>query len=459
MNLLFRTDSYKVGHWKMLPKGANYLYSYLESRGGLFDKVIFFGLYPILKNYLSKGFTQEDIKEAHDFYLKHFGRDLFNTKGWESILNKYNGKIPLIIKAVPEGSLVPVKNVLMDMSCDEFPWLVNYFEGLLQKVWYPTTIATNSYQSKLLIKKYLEETQGNIDSLPFKLHDFGYRGVSTEEQAEIGGMAHLLSFSGSDNIPSVIAAKDLYNEPMAGFSVPASEHSIETFFGENEEKEYILTMLREFPEGTMSCVLDGYNIYNAAKRLSEDPEIKEEILKRNGTFVLRPDSGNPLEVLDKIFDILWQGFGGTYNDKHYKVLDNHIRVIQGDGIDYKMIGQICEMLKTKGFSTDNIVFGSGGGLLQKFDRDTQKFAIKASYGEINGKGVNLYKNPITSSMKSSKKGKLKLIRAYKNTFTTISSSDTDSFNSYVNSLETVFENGEIKKKYTFQEIRDRLNSF
>lgn len=458
-NFILKTDSYKPSHPRQYPIGTTKIYSYLESRGGRFLSTLLFGLEYIAKKHLiGIQVTKEAIDQAEAFWKEHFfGADLFNRTGWEYILKVHGGRLPLRICAVPEGNVVSTHNVLMtientDPKCF---WLTNYVETILSQIWYPITVSTNSFECKKLIKKYLEETHGDISSLPFKLHDFGFRGVSSYEQSAIGGASHLVNFMGTDTTSGIVLAMEYYNAKVCGHSIPASEHSTITSWGRDHEVDAYRNMLKQYPSGLVACVSDSYDIYNACDKLWGDV-LRDEVLARNGTLVIRPDSGDPVEVNSRIIDILWNKFGGDYNSKHFRVLNNHVRIIQGDGIDLKAIEDILQMYKNKGFSAENIAFGSGGGLLQKFDRDTNKFAIKCSYAEINGKGVNVYKDPITSSGKTSKKGILKLhSQPNTNTFTTISSADEtpQQFNSYIDSMEVVFENGELKKEQSFDTIR------
>ncbi len=483
-NLLLHTDSYKLTHHGQYPPRTTKILSYLESRGGIFPSTLFFGLQYYLLTYLQGvQVTEGDINAAEKFCKEHFGTpdklSVFNRKGWERILKEHGGKLPLLIKAVPEGTLVPTRNVLMTIENTDPQcwWLTNYMETLLMKVWYTTTVATSSFFSKHLIQKYLNDTATDTTS-DFKLHDFGYRGVSSEETAGLGAMAHLVNFMGTDTIAGILYAQQYYNaDGMCAFSVPASEHSTMTSWGKDNEDQAILNMLKAYTEGIVSIVGDSYSIYNFCERLSTG-DLKEAVMSRKGTVVVRPDSGNPLEVINRVLNILWNGFGGTYNEKGFKILDLHIRVIQGDGIDFEMINNILRMMKSTGFSTENITFGSGGGLLQKFDRDSLKFAIKASYGEraIPGsigmtdgtsqdsyqiEGFDIFKQPATQTDKMSKRGRLKLIPHGNYSFSTISSSDhtPEQFDTYVDSLETVFENGEIKREHTFKEVRERANKW
>ena len=470
-NLILMTDSYKLSHWKQYPKGMRKVYSYLESRGGDYPKTMFFGLQYYLINYLQGSVvTMEDVEEANEFSKAHFGTDIFNREGWEYIVKRHGGKLPLRIKAVKEGSVVPVSNVLMtientDPNCY---WLTNAMETLLMKIWYPITIATNSFYAKNIILKFLDKTSDDTSGLPFKLHDFGYRGVSSEETAGLGAMANLVNFMGTDTLAGITYANKFYqgNNEMFAFSVPASEHSVACSFGIDLEEDYFLNMLEQYPTGIVSIVSDTYNVFNFVETMGR--KYKDKILERDGTVVFRPDSGDPVEVNMKLIDVLWGIFGGSYTKNGYKLLDSHVRLIQGDGIDNDMIELILFTAKANGYSADNWVFGSGGGLLQKFDRDTLKFAIKASYGEkeiigSHGKGVFKFpisKDPVTSKGKRSKGGKL-ILHKSSGRFSTISSEDQSDamFNSYIDQLETVFENGEIKRLQTFEEVRNIANGY
>lgn len=389
-NLLLLADAYKYSHHKLYMPGTTYVYSYLESRGGEFDETIFFGLQYFLKEYLQgKAFTKEDVDEAEQFMNEVFGRnDVFDRKIYDYILEKHDGYLPVRIRAVAEGTAVPNLNVLMtientDPNCY---WLTNFIETLLMQVWYPTTVATLSHEIKKVVLNYFKQTASteNEKSVQFVLNDFGFRGVSSVESAGLGGAAHLVNFSGSDTIAgSMLAKKYYYAAKAVGFSIPATEHSIVTLLGEEGELEVFKQVLNTFPTGTIACVSDSYNIFRACEEYWGE-ELKEQILKRDGTLVIRPDSGDPVKTLLKVFEILMDKFGYTVNDKGYKVLPPQVRVIQGDGISYSSIKEIYEALKQNGISVENLALGMGGALLQKVDRDTQKFALKCSYAEVNG---------------------------------------------------------------------------
>jgi nicotinic acid phosphoribosyltransferase len=525
-NLILKTDSYKVAHSKAYPKGLQKIYSYLEARGGIHPEIVFFGLQYYLKKYLSGvQVTKEKIDEAEAFYAQHFGRtDTFNREGWEYILNVHNGRLPLEIKAVPEGTRVGLQNVLMTIAnTDEACyWLTNYIETLLMKIWYPISQATRSYYIRKDIKDYLE-LSGTPEAIDFKCHDFGYRGVTSEEHAAIGGGAHLLSFMGTDTVEAIKFLQDYYSAGMCGFSIPATEHSIMCSFGRDGEIKACENLLNVYPDGLIACVSDTYDIFNACANIWGGV-LKDKVLARNGCLVIRPDSGDPVDVIcgkalkvnfsssematedskirQKIYElmcskfkpikyiktsdnkyyqlfeyglwscswteipesddlkgilqILWDKFGGIVNDKGYKVLDPHVRLIQGDGMNPETIKELYKHITDHGWSADNLTVGSGGGLLVKgLDRDTYKFAIKASAAMIDDQWIGLQKDPITDSGKKSKMGRLKLVKTEEG-YKTISSFGL-CFDTYQDELITVFKDGELLVDQTLEEIKNNLN--
>jgi nicotinamide phosphoribosyltransferase len=465
-NLILLADAYKYAHHKLYYPGTTQIYSYLESRGGMFDETIFFGLQYFLKEYLQgKAFTQQDLDEAEGFLLQVFGRnDVFDKSKFQYILDKYKGRLPVRIKAVREGTAVPVGNVLMTIenTDPECYWLTNFLETLLMQVWYPCTVATLSSQIKKVVKAYYAETAtaGAEAGIDFVLNDFGFRGVSSVESAKIGGAAHLLNFAGSDNLAGSGMAINYYNaEKVYGLSIPATEHSICTLLGREGELEIFRHILRTFPEGTIACVSDSYNIFRACEQYWGE-DLKDEILNRKGSLVIRPDSGDPVMTLLEIFGILFMKFGFTTNEKGYKVLPPQLRVIQGDGVNYEAIKGIYKALKENGISAENLVLGMGGALLQKVDRDTQRFALKCSSAVIDGRQIDVEKSPtemdahgnITGSFKKSKSGRLKLVK-FNGAFKTETEDTEDGL---ADELITVFENGELVNEITFEQARANI---
>ena len=386
------------------------MYSYIESRGGRYDQTVFFGLQAFIKEYLIDPISQADIDAADELWTAH--GEPFNRAGWQYILDAHNGYLPVVIKAVPEGSVVPTKNVLVTVknTDPECFWLTTWLEtALLRAVWYPTTVATQGWHIKQIIKHYLEVT-GDPTTIDFKLHDFGARGVSSMESAALGGMAHLVNFMGSDTMSGVLAARQYYNAGISGFSIPAAEHSTITSWGRDNEVEAYRNMLKQFakPGSLVAVVSDSYDIYNAAEKLWGDA-LKQEVIDSGAMVIIRPDSGDPLEVTLKLVRILGDKFGYTTNDKGFKVLNN-VRLIQGDGVNESAIRTILGNFMVHGWSADNIAFGMGGALLQQLDRDTQKFAMKCSAIKVNGEWRDVQKDPITDPGKKSKAGLVTLFK-------------------------------------------------
>lgn len=434
MNLILLTDSYKHTHWKQYPPGTTQVYSYFESRGGRFPTTTFFGLQYFLLKYLRQAVTLDDVNEAAGLLGQHFGGHLFNRDGWLHIVQDHDGCLPLLIKAVPEGTVVPSKNVLMTVenTCPKCFWLTNIVETLLVQMWYPITVATASRHIKCNILDWLEAT-GTPEQIDFKLHDFGFRGVSSPESAAIGGAAHLVNFKGSDTLAALKLLRDYYNEPCAGFSIPATEHSTITTWGESRECDAFENVLDQYPTGLVACVSDSYDIFRACSSYWGG-KLKEKVLARNGTLIVRPDSGKPADTVHEVVRLLAGAFGTEKNIKGYKVLDPHVRVIQGDGVDEDSISGIYDRLAKDQYSADNVGFGMGGALLQKWNRDDNKFAFKCSFTIRNSHGYDVYKRPVGDDTKASKRGRLALVQTDAGLTTVPLTIDG-------NRLETVFRNG------------------
>jgi nicotinamide phosphoribosyltransferase len=461
-NILLNTDSYKTSMFKQYPANTTGVYSYIESRGGVYDETVFFGLQAFIKEYLLEPITQADIDIADEILTAH--GEPFNRQGWEYILRVHGGYLPVVIRAVPEGTVVPVKNVLatIENTDPECFWLTTYLEtALLRAVWYPTTVATQSKSIKNVIAGFLERT-GDINGINFKLHDFGARGVSSLESAGLGGAAHLVNFMGSDTISGILFAREYYNAGIAGFSIPAAEHSTITSWGrENESKAY-RNMLQQFAKqgATIAVVSDSYDVFNAGENIWGD-ELKAEVINSGATVVIRPDSGDPEAVCVKLVQILAKKFGFTINDKGYKVLNN-VRLIQGDGINERVIRNILGHFTVLNFSADNIAFGMGGALLQGINRDTQKFAMKCSSACIDGKWIDVQKDPITDSGKKSKAGRVTLWTNSGGEFASGVNPPTGwtdkGIGGWAEALVTTFSNGKLYNEITFDEVRANSNT-
>lgn len=451
-SILLQTDGYKPSHWKQYPAGTTHVFSFLESRGGDFEASTFFGLQYLLKEYLAGvRVTEAQIVAARAFYREYFGTDaIFNEAGWRHILDVHGGRLPVEIRAIPEGTRIPVHNALMTIVNTDpaVPWLTNYLETLLSQVWYPTTIATQSRAMKDVIAASLART-GDPSLIPFKLHDFGFRGSTSVESSALGGAAHLVNFMGTDTVSALVMLKRFYGAAMSGFTIPAAEHSTITSWGREHEVDAFRNMLTAFPTGLVAVVSDSYDIFHACEELW-GRELREQVLARDGVLVVRPDSGDPATVVVKVLNLLGSRFGFTTNAKGFKVLDPHVRVIQGDGIDRTSLGTILAATEAAGWSTDNIAFGSGGGLLQKVNRDTMKFAFKCSAICIDGSWRDAMKDPITDPGKRSKAGRLMLMR-HQDTFRTFRY-ETELAG---NLLVPVFRDGELLNEQSFDAIRER----
>jgi len=458
-SLLTDVDSYKASHYLQYPPGTQYVSSYIEARGGDFSHMLFFGLQAYLKRYLSRAITLAEIDYAEEVWLAHGVP--FNRQGWMHILEKHKGVLPLRIQAVREGSVLPIKNVVaqVENTDPEVPWLTSYVEtALLRAVWYPTTVATLSWHVKQIIRKYLEKTCENPETeLPFKLHDFGARGSTSYEAASLGGLAHLVNFQGTDTVSALLAGRNFYGADMAGFSIPASEHSTMTAWGKARETEAYGNMIDQFggKDRVFAVVSDSYDLFGAVRNIWGG-SLKKKVIENGGTLVVRPDSGNPIKICVDVVESLGDIFGYKINTRGYKVLPSYIRVIQGDGVHALSIEAILQRLKKKGWSAENIAFGMGGALLQRdIHRDTMNWAMKANAIKFADENdwQDVYKDPITDPGKKSKRGRLALVKE-NGIFKTVRNSDLRERN---NLLQEVWRNGELIHNQTLGEIRALSN--
>lgn len=439
MNPILATDSYKVSHWKQYPPHTEHVESYFESRGGKWDHVKVFGTQYVLNNLLARTPSLLDLAEAEGLCQQHFGSEVLNIAGWQHIIEL--GYWPVEIMGVPEGMIVPTRSVLLTVRNTDptVPWLTNYLETRLAQLWYPMTVATLSAACKSIISKYLVLT-GSPETIDFKLHDFGYRGSTSEESSAIGGAAHLVNFKGTDTLSAVNLLRDYYHCGMAGYSIPAAEHSTISSWmrdGQRTEGEVAayLNMLTSYPTGLVAVVSDTDDIYQACDVLWGQI-LHDEVMSRNGTLVIRPDSGHPPEVIIKCLRILESRFGVSYNQKGYRLLDPHVRLIQGDGCDIQMIEQVLQVMEINGWSADNVAFGMGGGLLQNVNRDTLKFAFKCCGVQIGGQYHPVHKQPVGDKSKHSFPGPLSALPGY-------------------DRLVTVYRDGQFLVDDTLDMIRER----
>lgn len=470
-NLCTSTDSYKATHGGKpnpetpttvgtFPEGTTRTSYYIEARSDN-EEIVAAGFNFVAK-VLEQGVKVEHVERANRLFKAHFGREVFNYEGWMRIATEFDGKLPIAFSAAPEGTVVPTKNVLavVENTHDDFPWLPGHLETfILRSVWYPTTVATKSFNIKKVIKKYFDRTSclegEELDVvINTRLHDFGARGATSEESAAIGGLAHLYSFIGTDTVEAMILAQDLFDVACAGFSIPAREHST-TISYENEDDAY-RNSIELYGEGFYSCVMDSTDYEAAVERVCVN--MKDDIVAKGGTFVIRPDSGDMIRNIMFALETAGKHFGYEYNEKGFKVLSKHVRIIQGDDINSAAdVERVLSWMEGRRWSAENIAFGMGGGLLQKVNRDTHKFAMKLSAIRVNGEWREVFKCPKGAEWKKSKAGILRLVKDDEGNFKTINLLEgADVAHNVV--MEPYFISGVVTYKDTLQEIRDRIDS-
>ncbi len=487
------TDVYKVGHEGFYPDGLTDIYSYLTTRSNKrYPRVVFAGLQAIIKKTLMKPCTTENVREFIGIHQMILGKEpsVRMTQRLHNLVNL--GYWPLRIKAVKEGTSLPHKQCLMTIESthEDYAWLVGFFESMLLKVWNVCSVATNSKMYHDLVKKFSDLTCDNDLHIPFAVHDFGYRGVSSEETAELSGLGHLFNFYGTDTIPAVWAARQYYNTYVnptmpVGLSVPATEHSTMStnimmvkeileeggtylgygigdmpvefnndvrLFSEALVIKNIITNI--VPTGIVSIVSDTYDYFGVlnivAPWLKADIEAREDVPVTGSKVVFRPDSGDPQEIITESLPILQRVFGSTVNEKGYSVLNPKVGLIYGDGMYFERYQSILEMISSMGFATSNLVIGVGGLLLQQHSRDDLGFAVKATEAIVDGRVIEVYKDPATDSNKKSHKGRMVLNHNGIDFETTdqVSKEESD-----LGLLEIVYENGVLLREQTLEEVR------
>lgn len=502
------TDAYKLGHIHMYPEGTEFVLSNFTDRGSRIEGVthtVHFGLQAFLHSWITeawKPFFAADEDEVANLY-DEFTTSILgpNNVGSDHIRALHRlGYLPLRFRSLPEGAKVPLRvpKFTVENTHPDFFWLTNYIETAMSaEIWQPATSATIADRLRTLLDGWAVRTTGSTEGVQWQGHDFSFRGMAGINAAAASGAGHLLSFTGTDNLNTINYVDDFYGpaEGLIGGSVPASEHSVATAFGPEDEKGYFLRLLAQNPTGILSAVSDSYDLWNVLTDIL--PSIKDEILARDGKLVIRPDSGDPVDILtgtvasgdngairareaglswvnDKwilrepeekgVVELLWETFGGTVNEQGYKVLDTHIGVIYGDSITYDRAEQIMERLEAKGFASTNVVFGVGSFTYQYQTRDTFMSAVKATWIQVNGEGHDIYKDPATDSgTKKSARGRI-AVGGYETDedieyFLIDSTSNhdvTEIEGTEYDQLQTVWEDGKFVKEYTFAEVRERL---
>lgn len=485
-NPMMAIDAYKLDHRRQYPPNTTAVYSNFTPRGSRIagiDRVVFFGLQAFLQDYCIEQFNEwfnldenEAVNDYVDMTVKVLGP---NDIGGDHIRALHQlGYLPLRFCALPEGTLTPLRIPMftVENTLPEFFWLVNYIESILSaQVWLPCTSATTSWHLRRLLDQKAKETGGPAEFVDWQGHDFSFRGMATVEASASSGAGHLLNFTGTDSLPALEFVDAFYpgENGLVGGSVAATEHSVMCAGGANSEKETFARLLDLYPSGIVSVVSDTWDLWSVLTNLL--PSLKDQIMARDGKLVIRPDSGDPVDIITGIrqpgsmvghqiseseakgvVELLWDVFGGTVNDKGFKELDPHIGVIYGDSINYDRAQQITDRLAAKGFASTNIVFGVGSYTYQFQTRDTFGFAMKATWAKIDGEGKDIFKDPITDDgLKKSATGRLAVIPTWgKDTYRLLEK--VDGYEESVSSLRPVWEDGKFIKQYTFAEVRTNL---
>ena len=488
---IFACDFYKVGHKAMYPQGTELIYSNFTPRSNKLsptikgvpsDSVVFFGLQGFIKNFLIETFDQNFFKKDKQQVVSKYQKRCDVSLG-AGVVNADHiaelhdlGYLPIEIKALPEGSLVPIKVPVLTIknTKPEFFWLTNYLETVLSdELWKPTTTATTAFMYRQLLTKYAKETGSPLDFVMWQAHDFSLRGQSNLHDAS-SCAGHLLSFFGSDTIPSYDYLEAYYGaeNSFIGGSVPATEHSVMSAGGKINERETFKRLITEIvPTGLISIVSDTWDFWNVMTNIA--PSLKEEILNRKpnelglAKVVFRPDSGDPADILcgdpegkteaerKGAVELLWDSFGGTVTDKGFKVLNERVGLIYGDSITLDRADDIMRRLKDKGFASCNVVFGVGSFTYQYVTRDSFGFAMKATYSECNGQGIELFKDPVTDNgTKKSAKGLLR-VETVDGKYVLFDQQTKEQETK--GELKTVFIDGNLVDETSLDEIRQRIN--
>ncbi len=454
-NLIFDTDSYKLSHFTQYPEGTEFVSSYIEARKpwDAINRVVFFGLQIELTKLRGAVVTQAMLDEATPF-LKAHGFDIFRD-GWQHIIDQHGGRLPVLIEALPEGTVVPVRvpQLRIENTDPACFWLVSYLETrLLRAVWYASTVCSLSFAVAYSIRDKMQVTDGTTEWAEFKLHDFGARGAVSADAAAIGGAAHLVNSMCTDTIGALVVARNFYGAEMAGFSIPASEHSTMTPAGMGGELDQMRRMLQANPTGIIACVSDSYDLTRVVRDYWGDA-LRDEVLARDGVLVVRPDSGDPVHIVPDVIEALMARFGYSTTAQGYRLLNDKVRIIQGDGVNKRSIVEIMDAMIARGLAIGNIAFGMGGGLLQKLDRDSFGYTMKASAIYRSGAWHELFKDPITAKgSKTSRRGKHGVMRSDSGALVARPAANIPAG---ADALVPVFRDGEILLRHSFDEVRAR----
>jgi len=485
-NPLLMTDGYKTSHHKMYPEGTTLVYSNFTPRSvkrmpEMAKEIVVFGIQYTMKyindlyndNFFNRP-KDEVVGEAKQFLSSYLGTD-YDCTHFEKLHDL--GYLPINVKSLPEGTIIGEKVPMMTIynTHPDFFWLPNFLETLISSlIWKPVHSASLAYGYKKVLLNHANKTfKDNIGFVDFQGHDFSFRGMQHPESAISSGLGFLTSFKGTDTIPTLQAAKYYYGDTDVAFSVPASEHAVMTAYGKENEIDGFKRLMKQYPSGILSVVSDSFNLWQVCTKFVI--ELREEIMSRDGKLVIRPDSGNPVDILcgyntdggfyseietaepsyKGVIELLWDVFGGIVNEQGYKVLDSHIGAIYGDSITIERADEICKRLESKGFASTNVVLGVGSYSMGYATRDNQGGAVKATYVEVSGEGREIFKDPITDD--GTKKSATGLLCVEELPDGKIGLYDKVSWNTEdTGLLQTIYKNGEFYNTTTLSEIREKL---
>lgn len=480
LSAITQTDGYKLDHRRQYPAGTEKVYANWTPRGTRIkgvDAVTFVGLQYVIKKRLMEDFEAffaADVDEVCDGYQKMLDSYLGpNDIGTDHIRALHNlGYLPLEFKALPEGTAVPLRVPMftVENTHPEFFWLTNYFETILSaELWMPMTSATNAGRVRGLLNKWAVETGAPLEGVGFQGHDFSMRGMAGAEAGNLSGLGHLVAFTGTETVPVLQFVEDYYKfDGFLAGTVPATEHSVMCAGGDENERDTFERLLALYPAGILSVVSDTWDFWGVLT--DHLPALHDTIMKRDGKLVIRPDSGDPADIIcgtvrrmgagrtpaeKGAIELLWDEFGGSINVKGFKVLDSHVGLIYGDAMNFARIDDICERLAEKGFSIEPVVFGLGSFGYQYQTRDTFGFAMKATNVVINGAEKAIFKDPKTDNgLKKSLKGRLAVVKNASGSLVAVDQL-TAEFNPYVSNdlLTTVWKDGKFTREVGFDEVR------
>ena len=491
MNPLTAIDFYKADHRRQYPTGTEYVYSNFTPRSarlapvleGFDDRVVFIGLQGYIKRVLIDSWNKHFFQKNKDEMIAKYKERMDNSLGVDAVPVDHLaalhdlGYLPLRIKALPEGSRVNIKVPMFTVvnTLPEFYWLTNYIEtSISAEVWKPCTTATIAYEYKRLLTEYAIKTGAPLEFVPLQGHDFSFRGMSGRMDAAQSGIGHLSAFIGTDTVAAIDYAEDYYNaDGVIGVSVPATEHSVMCMGTKQGEIETFKRLINElYPTGIVSIVSDTWDFWQVITDYTV--QLKNDILSRKenslglAKVVFRPDSGDPVKVIcgdpqaepespesKGAVECLWEIFGGTETTEGYKVLNERVGLIYGDSITLDRAKAILKGMETKGFASNNIVFGIGSYTYQHLTRDNFGFAMKATWGKVNGEARQIFKDPLTDKgEKKSAKGLIRIERS-NNGFNLFDEQTPEQ--EQAGELQTVFEDGKLVREISLEQIRERLS--